>query len=342
MKKIVTALIFAIGFGVAGSCAALGNGAAVDATKEGAVDMENVSVPIVIAHRGASGARPEHTLGGYQLAIQYGADYIEPDLVMTSDGHLVARHDVYLSSTTNVADLPEFADRKRTFDGITDWFVFDFTLEELKQLRTRQPRAGRSTEFDGLEPIATIEEIIALVKKENATRSHKTGLYIEMKRPAAHKAMGLDPTDALVGVFKQLEALAIPTYFQCFEADYLRSFPVMKSVPLIYLIEGEDDPKTGRTHAEYHMAQWATEFAGLGINKALLLSDPEAPGQVVKDAHEVGLKIHIWTIRNDAVPAMFENGAAELKAVFALDVDGIFTDHSDVAISVLAGMKSQD
>ncbi len=119
--------------------------------------------PIVIAHRGASGYLPEHTLEAYKLGIEQGADYIEPDLVMTKDGVLVARHDIYLSSTTNVASKPEFADRKRTIGDKTDWFVMDFTLDEIKTLRARQAFPGRDKSFDDLLEIPTLDEIVALV-----------------------------------------------------------------------------------------------------------------------------------------------------------------------------------
>ena len=294
------------------------------------------NVPIIIAHRGASGARPEHTASAYQLAIQQGADFIEPDLVMTRDGHLVARHDIYLSSTTNIADLPEFANRKRTLEGKCDWYAFDFTLAELKRLKTRQPRSGRSNAFDGIETIPTVAEVILLVKNANIKNNSKTGIYIEIKRPTLHKAMGLDPTDALRAVFSQLEKDRIPAYFQCFDADYLRSFPTMAGAPKVFLIEGEHDPDTGRYKAAYEMDKWAREFEGLGLNKALLVSDPAQPGQVVRDAHNAGLKVHIWTIRDDVVPPAFKTGTEELQAIFSLGVDGVFTDHPDVAISARA------
>ena len=122
--------------------------------------------PLVIAHRGASGHLPEHTLPGYALAIEMGADYIEPDLVMSKDGVFISRHDHYLSSSTNVADHPEFAGRKKTIGERKDWYAEDFTLAEIKTLRARQAFPGRSTEYDDKYDIPPFPQVIDLVKRE--------------------------------------------------------------------------------------------------------------------------------------------------------------------------------
>ena len=156
---------------------------------------EVLAAPLVIAHRGASGYRPEHTLESYRLAIEMGADFIEPDLVSTSDGHLVARHEPEIGSTTDVASRAEFAARKRTqrIDGqeFTGWFTTDFTLAELRTLRAIQPRADRSQEFNGLYQIPTLEEIIDLAKLESAARGRVIGIYPETKHPTWHCELGL-------------------------------------------------------------------------------------------------------------------------------------------------------
>ena len=146
--------------------------------------------PLVIAHRGASGYRPEHTLASYTLAIEMGADYIEPDLVATSDGHLVARHEPLLDDTTDVKSRPQFASRRTTstLDGksVTGFFASDFTLAEIKQLRAVQSNAARSKEHDGRYEIPTFEEILDLAERASAKRGRAIGIYPETKHPSFH------------------------------------------------------------------------------------------------------------------------------------------------------------
>lgn len=150
----------------------------------------NGQLPIVIGHRGASGYRPEHTLASYQLAIAQGADYIEPDLVMTSDGALIARHEPMLGGTTDVASHLEFAARKTTkmVDGVatTDWFASDFTLAEIKTLRAVQARAGRDTSFNGLYEIPTLDKVIALAQSQSVNTGRPIGIYPEIKHSTFH------------------------------------------------------------------------------------------------------------------------------------------------------------
>lgn len=198
--------------------------------------------PIIIAHRGAQDIYPEHTYEAYKKAIDLGADFIEPDLVMTKDAILVSRHEPYLSGTTNVEDHPEFADRKttRSVDGkeITDWFVSDFTLAELKTLCARQARPERSKEFDGLFKIVTFQEIIALAKAHKTTRGNPVGIYPELKHPTYHAHLGLPMLDIFV---KQLEAYGLntrkaPIYVQCFEVTTLQKLRARSTVKLVQLI----------------------------------------------------------------------------------------------------------
>src|ERR1700754_1463132 len=151
--------------------------------------------PLVIAHRGASGYRPEHTIASYTLAIEFGADYIEPDLVATRDGQLIARHEPLLDDTTDVKSRPEFASRRstKTLDGkdVTGFFASDFTLEEIRQLRAVQPNPARSKEFDGKFTVPTFEEILDLVEQESAKRGRRIGIYPEIKHPAFHLQLKL-------------------------------------------------------------------------------------------------------------------------------------------------------
>lgn len=287
--------------------------------------------PIVIAHRGASGYRPEHTRLSYRLGIEQGADYIEPDLVMTKDGHLVARHDIYLSGTTDVADRKEFADRKRVLEGHEDWFVFDFTLAELKSLKAKQPRPSRGTQYDGSETILTVEEIIALTR-DAASNGQKVGLYIEMKRPELFVELGLDPTKSLTRVFNELSEQGIPSYFQCFNGEYLKQLGQHISAPLIWLIEGVEDKETGAYVLEEPIDSFGTDIAGIGINKALLVDVSGTSSGIVADAHRLGFKVHVWTLRDDQVAPMFDTIDDELAAIWALGVDGVFSDFPDTAL----------
>ncbi|MDB2606761.1 glycerophosphodiester phosphodiesterase [Zobellia sp.] len=203
---------------------------------------EEVKKPLVIAHRGAQSIYPEHTLEAYVKAIEMGADYIEPDLVMTKDSFLIARHEPFISGTTNVAALPEFADLKSTknLDGkeVTDWFVSDFTLEQIKTLKAKQARSDRSDAFDGMFQIPTIEEIIALAKSRKTTNGNDVGLYPEMKHPYFHDQMGFAIEDALLSVLTKagLNSYNSPVFVQCFEVAPLQYINSKSDVKLVQLI----------------------------------------------------------------------------------------------------------
>jgi glycerophosphoryl diester phosphodiesterase len=200
--------------------------------------------PLVIAHRGASGYRPEHTLESYRLAIEMGADFIEPDLVSTRDGALVARHEPDITDTTDVASHPEFAARRttRTIDGVTKngWFTVDFTLAELRTLRAVQPREYRSKEFDGRFPIPTLEEIIALAKQESAARGRVIGIYPETKHPTWHCEQGLPLEPALLAALQHAgwTRRTDPVFLQSFEAGNLQYLRERTGLRLIQLIDG--------------------------------------------------------------------------------------------------------
>lgn len=206
--------------------------------------MPPAKPPLVIAHRGASGYRPEHTLEAYRLAIEMGADFIEPDLVSTQDGHLVARHEPDISSTTNVATLAQFADRKRTvrLDGVdvTGWFTTDFTLAELRTLRAIQPRADRSKDYDGLYTIPTLEEIIALARQESRVRGRPIGIYPETKHPSWHCELGLPLEPALLAALQAAgwTTRDAPVFIQSFESGNLRWLRERTAVRLVQLLDG--------------------------------------------------------------------------------------------------------
>lgn len=198
--------------------------------------------PIVVAHRGASGYLPEHTIEGYTKAIEMGADFIEPDLVMTKDGQLVVRHEPMLSGTTNVAEIPAFASKKTTknLDGamVTDWFVSDFTLAEIKQLKAKQAFAERSQEYNNKYAIPTFAEVIALAKQKSKELGRVVGIYPETKHPSFHEALSLKITDKLLEMLaaEGWNSAASPVYVQSFEVSnlqYIRSKSTVKTIQLL-------------------------------------------------------------------------------------------------------------
>ena len=305
--------------------------AVVLAVLMGENDVVAASEPIVIAHRGASGYRPEHTLGGYALAIEQGADYIEPDLVLTKDGHSVARHDVYLSSTTDIAEHPEFADRKRTLEGVSDWFVFDFTLAELKTLRAVQPRPTRGTAYDGQETIPTLGEIVALVLAKKA-EGKSVGLYIELKRPDVFETAHTGFETRFLKELEEIQELEIPLYFQCFDADFTLRIAAKTDIPTVFLLAGIEDEDTGWVKPEVDISNFVGKVEGFGINKALLVDKNGASSGFVERIHTGGGLVHIWTVRDDQVPKMFDRVEDELIMLFGTGIDGVFADFPDTAI----------
>ena len=284
--------------------------------------------PIVIAHRGASGYLPEHTLEAYALAMELGADFIEPDLVITRDGVLVARHDAYLSNTTDIAERPEFAARRKTRDGRTDWFVEDFTLAEIKTLRAVQPYPGRDTRYDGRFEIPTFEEVIALVQAHNAANNRSIGLYPETKSPSYFRSIGLDMAPILVEQIRAagLDGSNAPVFVQSFEPEILVRLNSMIDSPLILLLY----PKRGGT-PNLDWRVYAGMIDGIGPSKALLVTVDGKPSGLVEAAHQAGLAVHPWTHRADAVPEGVSSTQAELEMLLGLGIDGIFSDFPDQA-----------
>ena len=319
---------------------------------------------IVIAHRGASGERPEHTLGSYSLAIAQGADYIEPDLVLTKDGVLVARHENEISETTDVADKAEFADRKtsKTIDGqkMTGWFTEDFTLAELKTLRAKErlPQLrSANMAYDGQFEIPTFDEILALAKAQSAVTGRTIGIYPETKHPSYFTAIGLPHEAPLLAALTQyghVEKTA-PVFIQSFEVENLKALRSKTKLRLIQLMAETGSPpdRSDLTYAQMASAEGlkivATYADGIGPNKAMviprtLLGNLGDPTTLVADAHKVGLAVHPWTFRreNYFLPLAQKSGVdprgvgdlnAEIKAYLATGVDGIFSDNVTEAIA---------
>lgn len=200
--------------------------------------------PIVIGHRGASGELPEHTLGAYKLAIERGADFIEPDLVSTKDGVLIARHEPNLIATTDVASRPEFSDRFTTkiIDGVAEegFFASDFTLEEIKTLRAIMPQDYRTQIFNGVYEIATLEEIIQLVQDIEAHTGKKIGIYPETKHPTFHDQLGLSLEKPLLATLEKT-GFTDPSriYIQSFEVANLKKLSELTNIPLVQLFDAQ-------------------------------------------------------------------------------------------------------
>jgi glycerophosphoryl diester phosphodiesterase len=322
--------------------------------------------PVLVGHRGASGYRPEHTLAAYELAIEQGADYIEPDLVPTKDGVLVARHENEIGGTTDVADHPEFAGRRTTkvIDGrpVTGWFTEDFTYRELRTLRAeeRLPQVRPdNTSYDGEERIPTLDEVIKLARREGV------GIYPETKHPTYFDSIGLSLEEPLVAALEKRKWADAddPVIIQSFEVTNLQQLDTMVDVPLAQLVDAAGGPADlpGTTYASMvtpaGLATIATYADGLGAAKNLVLPRDAAgrtgaPSSVVLDAHDAGLVVHVWTLRreNQFMAANFRIGtdpnapgdlAAEARAFLDAGVDGIFSDNPDVVAGVMGWTASQ-
>jgi glycerophosphoryl diester phosphodiesterase len=231
---------------VALSVAALLAACATTGTQTSAFPTLNGAKPLVIGHRGASGYLPEHTLASYKKAIELGADFIEPDLVVTKDGELVARHEPNITATTDVSARPEFAKRKTTreVDGVkeTGWFATDFTLAELRTLRAKQPNAARDKSFDGQFQIPTFREILNLAKEESARTGRTIGVYPETKHPSYHITEGLMIEPRLLKILAEYGYTKkdSPVIIQSFEVSNLKELRTQTQVRLVQLIDGDD------------------------------------------------------------------------------------------------------
>jgi glycerophosphoryl diester phosphodiesterase len=313
--------------------------------------------PILIAHRGASADRPEHTLASYQLAIDQGADFIEPDLVLTKDGVLVARHENEISETTDVADHPEFADRKATkiIDGqiMSGWFTEEFTLAELKTLRAKERLPllrPANMAYNGQFEIPTFAEILALTKVQSHKTGRRIGVYPETKHPSYFAQIGLPHTPPLLALLDEfgLTDADDPVFIQSFEVSNLQALRRETDVRLIQLIDAEGGP-ADRPDTRYidmltpkGLAEIATYANGIGPNKSLVIPRDTtgqlmAPTPLIEDAHAAGLAVHPWTFRpeNFFLPAGQQYGGgmqgrgdliAEIKAYILAGVDGLFSD----------------
>jgi glycerophosphoryl diester phosphodiesterase len=331
--------------------------------------------PLVIGHRGASGYRPEHTLASYRLAIALGADYVEPDLVSTRDGVLVARHENEIGGTTDVAAHPEFAARKatKTVDGVTatGWFTEDFTLAELRTLRAKErlPQVRpRNTLYDGLYPVPTFQEIIDLVHAESHRLRRTIGVYPETKHPTYFRSIGLALEQPLVDTLHRngLDHRDSPVFVQSFETGNLRELNRLIDVPLVQLIDATGAPYDfiargdTRTYDDLvtrpGLAGIARYADAVGVAKARIIpldatGHTLAPTGLVPEAHRAGLHVHAWTFRNENTflpadlrtgtdPAAYGNAFAEYHLFLAQGIDGLFSDNPDTAREAVTARRA--
>ncbi|THD34545.1 MAG: glycerophosphodiester phosphodiesterase [Sphingomonas sp.] len=314
--------------------------------------VKSLSSPIVIGHRGASGERPEHTLASYEVAIADGADFIEPDLVLTKDNVFVARHENDITGTTDVANHPEFASRKttKTIDGEkhTGWFTEDFTLAELKTLRAKerlpQLRPANAA-YDGKYTIPTLAEIIALAKKRSKELGRTIGIYPETKHPTYFASIGLPMERHLVAELKAAgwDSATAPVFIQSFEVNNLKFLHTITKIRLIQLMDGSGGPADNATPSYASMItpvglKAVSAYAwGIGPNKDMVDKGEGTPTTLVADAHKARLRVHVWTFRaeNFFLPASLRVGANPLdhgnvaeamRRQLALGIDGFFTD----------------
>ncbi|MGW2839951.1 glycerophosphodiester phosphodiesterase [Streptomyces sp. NPDC001493] len=374
----------AVGLSAAGTAAAADRGRDDDARgnaghqgegRGAGRSLRDLPVPTVVGHRGASGYRPEHTLGSYQLALDLGADIVEQDVVPTKDGHLVCRHENDISGTTDVASHPEFAGRRttKTVDGtaLTGWFTEDFTLAELKTLRATERIPGnrqKNTLYDGRWEIPTFEEVLRWADAEGRKRGKPVWLYTETKHPSYFRGLGLALEEPLAKLLRRYgrDRADAALILQSFEPDSVRRLSRLVSTPRIVLLAGANsrpwdfteagDPRTVADLVTPAGLKWIASFAQ-GIGPTLDLVVPRdsagrlaAPTTLVRDAHAQGLILHPYTMRNENtfLPAEFRRGTdpnaygdafGAFRAYFATGIDGIFSDNADTALLAAADAR---
>ena len=323
------ALAFALGTLLMAATGCTTDGNAVPTNPEGKARVASDTRPLVIGHRGASGYRPEHTLASYELAIAQGADFIEPDLVMTKDGVLIARHENEIGGTTDVANKFPGRLSTKTVDGqsITGYFTEDFTLAEIKTLRAKERLETRDHSHDGLYEVPTFREVIELAKRKSRETGREIGIYPETKHPSYHRSVNLVLETA---VARELTAAgwtkaSDPVIVQSFELSSLETLSKMTGVRLVFLSDV--------------IPESAPFLYGIGPWKRAIVPEVDGklqrPTDFIERAHAKGLKVHPYTFRSDKeflAPEYGGDPEAEYKQFYELGVDGLFSDFPDHAV----------
>ena len=341
-------IVLALAFGVAVA------GCTSGSPRSRAVARDGHATPIIIAHRGASGHRPEHTLAAYELAIRQGADFIEPDVVITKDGVLIARHEHRLDETTDVAErFPGLRTVKRVgTDTAAGWFAEDLTLAQIRTLRARERLPTRSHAYDGQFGVPTLDDVLALAVRMSAETGRVIGVYPETKSPSYFRRIGLPLEERLIAALRRHwpDLARAPVFVQSFEVSSLESLHRMSPVRLVQLLDAQGSPadaREGLTYAAMASPAGLREIAryahGIGVNKRMII--PVARDgtllpatALVADAHAAGLFVHAWTFRSDPpfLAAQYGGDAgAEYRQFATLGVDGVFTDYPDHAAEAL-------
>ncbi|MFI8964356.1 glycerophosphodiester phosphodiesterase [Streptomyces sp. NPDC053493] len=339
--------------------------------------FRSLPVPTVIGHRGASGYRPEHTLGSYQLALDLGADVVEQDLVPTQDGHLVCRHENDITGTTDVADHPEFASRRttKTVDGValTGWFTEDFTLAELKTLRAKEripATRQKNTLYDGRWAVPTFEEVLRWAEQEGRRRGRPVWLHVETKHPTYFRSLGLGLEERLAKLLRRYgrHRADSPVFLQSFEPGSIQRLARLVDSPRVVLLSAANsrpwdfvtsgDPRTVADLVTPEGLRWIASYAqGIGPTIDLILPR-DASGRLgtettlVRDAHAEGLILHPYTQRNENTflpaeyrrgtdPAAYGDAFGLLRRYFRTGIDGIFSDNADTALLAAADFRNR-
>lgn len=277
--------------------------------------------PRIIAHRGASGVMPEHTLEAYALALEQEADVIEQDLVSSSDDQLVVRHDRNLSRSTDVASHAAFATRRRG----GDWWVEDFSLAELAQLRAVQPFPSRDRQYDGRYRVPSFAGVLVWAEHVARERNRPVTLYPELKSPAFFEQIGRDPCGRFLSLLRQRNPLRVRIWLQCFELDPLVRLREAIESPVFLLLEAN---APWRRLIPRHAGQ----VDGFGVPKAMLQDVDGSSSGLVDLAHEHGCQVHAYTYRDDALADGFATPEEEFDVAFAMGVDALFCDFPRTAL----------
>lgn len=316
----------------------------------------------MVAHRGACGYRPEHTLAGYALALALGADAVEVDVVPTADGELVCRHEADLAVSTDVAKHPDLAGRCGVRDGHRSWYVDDLTLAEVQRLRSRETRPALrpdNASYDGWYGVPTLAAVLDLVRATARSRGAEVGVYVETKQPSAFAARGLAVEPSLIDLLRErrLDRPDSSVLVQSFDAAHLRSLAACTSLPLVQLVARNLGGGSARL-TPAGLREMSTYADGVGLHKDLLLprdehgrlSDVCYGPSLVRQARQAGLGVAVWTLRdeNAYLPVQLRSGPAlnakgdahaEVLLVAQAGVDAIITDHVDTARAALAAAR---